>query len=170
MTIPILYAWTGTAMEPLKRFHNAVNALFVIGQVYNLEVIEERSSASHRHYFASLHDAWLNLPEDQAERFATSEHLRKFALIKTGFADSRQMVCSSKAEAIRFAAFVRPCDEYALVTVAGQVVTIYTAQSQSTKAMGKKRFQESKDAVLEYVSSLIGVDPRQLAHNAGKAA
>ena len=37
-----------------------------------------------------------------------------------------------------------------------------TAQSQSFRAMGKQRFQESKQAVLDILAELIGVEAKQL--------
>lgn len=162
----LTFEWNGEAMVPMRRFHNLANAEFVVGQYYNMEPIETRSIASHRHYFATLTEAWLNLPEAAASQFRTSEHLRKFALIRTGYADQRSIVCASKAEAQRVAAFVTPMDDYALVLVTEATVTVYTAKSQSLKAMGAKIFAESKDAVLIYVADLIGVAPAELAKRA----
>ena len=68
----------------------------------------------------------------------------------------RSIVASSKAEALRVAAFIRPVDEFAVVTVIEAVVTIYTAKSQNMRAMGKKGFRASADAVLDFVSAMIG--------------
>ncbi len=168
--LPIVCRWTGEAFEPLGRSKKEADAAYVIGEVYRFTRYEERSEASHRHFFASLHEAWTNLPADLSERFPTSERLRKFALIKSGFATQRQLVASSRAEALRLAAFVAPMDEYALVETHGAVVTVWEAESQSMRAMGKKRFAESKDAVLGYCASLIGVAPETLRREAGKAA
>lgn len=170
MASPIIYRWSGEAMEPLARFHNEVNAHFVIGATYELEEVLERSSASHRHYFAVIREAWLNLPERLAERFPDPDHLRKFALIKAGFRDERSIVCSSKAEAQRLAAFVRPMDDYAVVTSSEAVVTVYTAKSQSSKAMGREGFQASKEAVLGVLAEMIGADPTALSRRAKEAA
>ena len=161
-TAPILATWDGDNFQPLRRFRKTCDALFIIGCRYRVQIEEERSAKSHAHFFATLHDLWLSLPDDQAERFQSVEALRKYALIKGGFADSRQFVAASKAEAQRLAAFIRPCDEYALIQVREATVTVWTAQSQSRKAMGAKDFQRSKEAVLEYASSLIGVSPSQL--------
>ena len=61
-------------------------------------------------------------------------------------------------------------DEYAIVTVSGPVVRKFTAKSQSISAMGKKDFQASKQAVLDFLSGSIGVDTGTLAENAGRAA
>jgi len=164
------FRWTGEAMEPVGRFAKTADREFVIGQVYRMAEIEERSAKTHAHYFACLHDAWLNLPEDDQERWPTEDHLRKFALIKCGYADERSIVCSSKAEAQRVAAFIRPIDGFALVAVSECVVRVFTAQSQSMRSMGRDAFQKSKQAVLDYVAGLIGTNAEALAKNAGEAA
>ena len=53
-------------------------------------------------------------------------------------------------------------DEYAIVTVTGSLVTVYTAQSQSYRAMGKDKFQASKQAVLDLIAEMIGVETKKL--------
>lgn len=166
---PALFQWTGEEMRPVRPTQKLCDLQFVVGQVYSMQALERRSAASHRHYFAAIHEAWLNLPEDQAERFPTDEHLRKHALIKVGFSDQRTIVCSSRAEALRVAEFIKPLDGYAIVTVQGAVVYHFTAQSQSMAAMGKETFQRSKDLVLDYIASLIGVTGGELARQ-GEAA
>jgi len=169
-TAPILVTWDGTSFAPLSRFMREVDAHFVIGERYRVSIQEERSQASHSHYFAAVQEAWMNLPEDQAERFPTAEHLRKYALIRAGYRDERSIVCTSKAEAQRVAAFVKPLDSFAVVTVSEAVVRVFTAQSQSTAAMGKKAFQESKSKVLDVLAEMIGVQPETLTKNVGRAA
>lgn len=82
------------------------------------------------------------------------EHLRKYALIRTGHRDERTIVCASKAEARRVAAFVKPLDEFALVLVNEASVSVYTAKSQSLRAMGKTAFQQSKDDVLGFLAQI----------------
>lgn len=170
LTAPLIFRWDGEAMIPWRRFEKLCDKEFVIGEDYRLEVIEERSAKSHNHYWAALTEAWRNLPEEAAERFPTVESLRKFALIKAGFCDSRSIVAGSKAEAQRLAAFIRPADEFAIVTTSEATVTVYTAKSQSMRAMGKADFQKSKDDVLGYVASLIGVHQGDLHRNAKDAA
>lgn len=163
---PFEAIWRDGAFHPLDRYHNTVAAEFGEGECVRLERHEERSGKSHNHFFAALNDAWLNLPEGEAERFPSSEHLRKWALIRAGYRDERTFVAASKAEGERLVAFVKPMDDYAVVVRRDAVVTVYTAKSQSVKAMGKADFQASKDAVLEKVAALIGMQPAQL----GKAA
>lgn len=165
---PILCTFDGESFVP--KHPKIAERLFEAGETYPLVVQEERSHVSHAHYFASLNEAWQNLPEDQAERFPTSEHLRKWCLIKAGFSDLNSIVCSSAAEAQRVAALVKPIDAYAVVIVRGATVQLYTAQSQSMRAMGKEAFQKSKQAVLDIVAPMIGVTPDTLHREAGKAA
>ena len=165
MTI-MLFDWDGDAMVPRSTFKKRCDEEFVVGEIYRLEAREERSINSHRHYFACIHEAWMNLPEQIAEQYASSEHLRKKMLIRCGYADERSIVCASKAEAQRVAAFVKPIDDYAVVTVRDCVVRIYTAQSQSLKAMGKKEFGKSKEAVLDAIAALIDVTPEELRRSA----
>lgn len=155
---PLPCIWTGKAFTPLNaRFEREAAAAFGMGEVVNLAPVEDRSAASHRHYFASINEAWQNLPDDLAERYPTAEHLRKAALIRAGYRDERSFVAASRAEAIRFAAFLRPLDDYALVALSGTVVVVYTAKSQSQRAMGKATFQKSKDDVLNALAAMIGV-------------
>ena len=161
MTI-LPYRWTGEAFEPLPGFRKRADGAFVVGQVYHMEPVEERTARAHRHYFALINEAWQSLPDDFAERFPTPDHLRKFALIKAGFADSRQIVAASKSEARRLAAFIRPMDEYAVVSVSDAVVTVWTARSQSTKAMDKATFKASKDGVLAAIEQLLDLEPGAL--------
>lgn len=149
-------------MKPLGRFNRACDKEFAVGALYPMVIAEQRSSNSHRHYFASIHEAWMNLREDIAERYPTSEHLRKWALVKAGYADERSIVCGSKAEAQRIGAFIKPMDSFAVVIVKEATVKVFTPQSQSTKAMGRKAFQESKEAVLGIVAELVGVTPQAI--------
>lgn len=170
-TAPILFeAIEDGVLVPVKRFQREAMKRYEAGQTYLIETREERSLASHGHFFASLHECWQNLPENEAERFPSVERLRKWCLIKSGYADERQIVCASKAEAQRVAAFIRPMDEYAIVLASEAVVTVYTAKSQSMRAMGKKDFGESKDAVLSLAWSLVGMQPEEAAPHIGRAA
>ena len=169
--IPILCEWTGNAMIPLgPTWARRADVQWVVGEKYRIEIRQERSSESHAHFFAALNEAWKNLPEELTEQFPTVEHMRKRALIKAGFRDERSIVCASKAEAQRVAAFIRPLDEYAFVLVRDNVVIHLTAKSQSSRAMDKATFEESKRAVLDIVAKMVGVTTGQLEKNAGASA
>lgn len=170
MGAPLPYRWTGEAWEPLQGFRRRADAEFVIGDVSHLEVVERRSEKSHNHYFAAIADAWRSLPEDLVEQFATPEHLRRRALIATGWRDQTSIVASSKAEARRLAAFIRPIDEFSVVAVNECVVVRMTAKSQSLKAMGAKDFQASKTDVLDWIAGQIGTTRDTLVRSAGRMA
>ena len=164
---PILFRWDGEAMVPASQYWaKRADQSFVVGEHYKLVEHHDRSQSSHNHYFACLAEAWQTLPEHLLEEYPTVEHLRKKMLIRCGYADERSIVCASKAEAQRVAAFIKPMDSYAIVTVREAVVRVYTAQSQAMKAMGAKVFQESKTKVLDAVADLLGVERDQL----GRAA
>jgi hypothetical protein len=167
-TIPA--RWTGDGFAPMGRWAQKCNEQFVVGEIYNVEEVTERSMRSHSHYFVSVNEAWKNLPEDMMDEFPTATHLRKRGLIRCGYADQRQFVASSKAEALRMSSFIKPTDEYAVISVRECVVTVWTAQSQKLRAMGREEFQRSKDDVLTWVASLCGVTPSALAKNAREAA
>lgn len=143
------------AVAPSAR--RLADKLYHIGERYTLDPQELRNMAAHRAYFASINEAWANLPDDAAERLPSAEHLRKFCLIKTGHRDERSVVCGSKAEAARVAAFIRPMDDFALVLVDGATVSVFTAKSQSMRAMGKATFERSKADVLGYLDQVLGV-------------
>lgn len=167
---PILMAWDGEALHPVSAYWaKRADQQWVVGERYLIETQHERSAASHRHYFAALHEAFMNLPEHIAAGFPTVEHLRKRALISTGYRDERSIVAASKAEALRLAAFVRPLDDTAFVSISGTTVAVMTAKSQSMRAMGKAEFQRSKDDVLNFVASLIGIS-RETLESTGRAA
>lgn len=168
---PISCYWNGEALAPTNSvWKRRAAERLAEGEIYSVEVREMRSLASHNHYFASIAEAHANLPEEMAERWATPDHLRRYALIHAGYRDERSFACASKAEAVRIAAFVRPMDDYAVVVVRESVVIVLTAKSQSMKAMGKAEFQKSKDAVLDYVAGLIGTDATTLNQNVDTAA
>ena len=163
MPQPIAYRWTGEVMLPLPRFTQACASQFVAGQVYRLKPDLERSPESHGHYFVCVHAAFDNLPEAFSDRFASVDHLRKWCLIKAGYRDDRTFVAPSPADARRLAAFVAPLDEFAVVIVEGNLVSVLTAKSQKLRrsgddGMGKDEFEASKEAVLRECSRIIGVD------------
>lgn len=159
---PLAFQWDGEVMKPLNA--RRADAFYTVGMRYVMEPVNQRSDATHKHEFAWLREAWMSLPEHLADlpHCASPEHLRKWALIRAGYSDSHTIVCSSKAEAIRVAAFIRPIDEFAVVVAMGATVTRYTAKSQSKRAMGAKDFQESKTAIMEVIAKMLGVEPGQL--------
>lgn len=169
---PVLCRWNGHAFEPEGDYHLRRAAEdYEHDQVVRLAPVEERSSASHRHQFAWLKTAWESLPERYAgEPWAQSpEHLRKYALIRTGFATTVETVCDSNATAMRVATMARSLDEYAVAEVDGRVIRVHRARSQSNRAMNKQDFEASKAAILNFIAGLIEVDPETLARQSEAA-
>lgn len=152
----------GGAIVPIGRHAENLTE----GEIVFVTIDRDRSDASHRHEFAWLRSAWESLPEAMAgEPFAASpEHLRKYALIQCGYCDVREVAVGDDDDAKRVRAFIGPLvDRYALIGGSGPVVRIYTARSQSRKAMGAKEFQESKTRIMDYIAGLLGVTAGELA-------
>jgi hypothetical protein len=147
----------------------AARELMNEGDTVLVQIDHPRSQSTHRHQWAELRDAWTHLPEAvQAMPWAaTPETMRKHALIVCGFANTSAIDCGSAPAAQRVApvlmAEATRGHGYAIVSLRGPVVTLATPESQSMRAMGGKRFQESKSAVLAWVAQQIGVTPEQLA-------
>lgn len=164
MTSPVSCVWTGRAFEPISaRFLKLADEQHGVGEVVNLAPVEDRSAASHRQFFASINEAWQNLPEHLAARYPTAESLRHAALNRAGYCDVETFVASSKAEALRLAAFLRSgVRDGVEVVVNGSAITRLTPHSQSMRAMGKATFEASKEAVLNAIAGLIGVTTQDL--------
>lgn len=159
MDAPIQFQWAGDAMVPVSPFwQKRADQAFVVGERYQLVEQHDRSVNSHRHFFATIRDAHGNLPDELLDQYPTPEHLRKRALVMKGYRDERSIVCKTAAEALRIAAFIKPMDDFAVVTVRDAVIRVWTAKSQSVKAMGAKEFQASKQDVLDFCDDLLGVE------------
>lgn len=165
---PIMFAWDGEAMVPASRYWvHQCDKQFVVGEKYRLVEENERSSPSHRHEFAFVKQAWESLPDELYADYPSPEHLRKHGLIRKGFCTMKQYPCPTRAEAERLRVSLKEnVDEYAIVVLDEKrpIVSVLTAESQSYRAMGKARFQESKTALLEFIGDLLGVDPATLAN------
>src|SRR5215831_6149466 len=121
------------------------------------EIDENRSKESHRHFFGRLHEYWQNLPEHLGDRFPTEESLRHWALIKAGYRNETHIVADSKREVSRIALLADQMNPYSVVLIDGLSVSIFTAKSQTRKAMLKQEFEQSKADVLRVCAELCGV-------------
>jgi len=167
--IPVVFTWNGQAMIPLGRFSQVCERQFKLADRYRLDLVNDRTGRSERHYFDFLDEVWAQLPEKYGDRWPTREHLRKWALIFTGYCDQTHYAAKSPEEAERVAAFMQADDEFAVVTIDDNVVIRAVAKSQARTAMGHKEFQASKTAVMDYVSSLIpGVTQEDIHSYAGR--
>ncbi len=131
------------------------------GEIVTVTLEHQRSDRTHNHQFAEISEMWRTLPEWLADKpfAASADALRKHALIKTGYTNVETIVTDSAASAERVAAYVgnlaRQAHGYCIVSTDKRVVMVATPHSQSRKAMGAKRFQESKTAVLGWIGALL---------------
>jgi hypothetical protein len=168
--ITLTYDGAGRFSAPTKWWQDFGDRYYTRGERYNLVPHNARSRASHNHYFAALHEAWQNLPTEWALLFPTAEHLRKYALVKTGWCNIQAFAMAAPKEAHELQKVLKAYDEFSVVTARENVVTKATAMSQSEKAMGKDDFAKSKDDVLAVISAMIGTDVKTLTSNAGNSA
>ena len=152
-TLPMLYEGNG-----LFRCLHPKRVKLDVGAVHGWQMAENRSSQSHRHFFAIINEAWKNLPEDMGDDFPSPEHLRKWALIKAGFCSETRIACANNSEAMTLATKAKAMDKYSIVAIDGKAVTIWTADSQRRDAMGRQAFQEAKERALHIISNLLGTD------------
>lgn len=129
---------------------------YVIGAKYALVEHSERSAKSHAHYFAQIKEYWQTLPEALADEYPTAEHLRKKALIRTGYATHTDFTLDTERDAITFAGAMAVMDEYCVVDVKKRVVRRWQARSQNYRSMNREEFQASKQAVIDYIDRLLG--------------
>lgn len=166
----IFYTWADGAWRPLPRFASVCEEEFSAGEVRQLEVVQPRSRESHDHFFACLHEAWLQLPELFEREFTNETKFRKWLLIEAGYCDETRFAFATPEEAQRFAAFCAGLDEYARIEIVGNFVSIRKARSQSKKAMGNRVFQDSKQKVFDVYHKLTGIDPADIKRNVERAA
>ncbi len=167
---PVAFVWSGREMVPLDRFRRLAERQYHAGQEYVLIDHKGRSEESHRHYFASLRKGWENLREEDAKRYPSPEYLRKWCLVKEGYADQTDHVCEDEESAAKMIVLIRKLDPYAVITRSHRVLTIWTAQSQDHASMGHQVFQESKTKVLERIAHMCGISMKELTDNAKENA
>ena len=156
--------WNGEALLPVGHYGlSAAREQMQPGDTVIVEIDHPRSPNTHKHQFAEIADAWQHLPENiQDKPWAVNpETLRKYALIVTGYRNTYQIDCGNSRGAERVGVALQAAEAgkhgFAIAQVKGPVVTVWTPESQSMRAMGGNRFQESKSKVLEWVADLIGV-------------
>lgn len=161
MSGEITYTWTDDgAFVPLPRFA-AECAQFVVGGRYRLAAIEERSKRTHDHFMAQVEDMWGTLPEYLTMRWPSPEHLRKWALICSGFCHQTEYAMSTPEDAARLDRAIRAQDEYAIVLVRDSTAIVFTAKTQrlirNGGEMDRKEFQASKQAVFDVIGRQLDV-------------
>lgn len=167
---PVAFEWTpDQVMKPEVRFLPLCDRQYVVHEIYVLVPFEQRSTRAHNHLFAVLNDAWENLPEQWAQRFPSAEHLRKWLLVKAGHATHAQFNFDTPKDAMTFARGLRRYDEYAIISVSGTSVDVWTAKSISRRAVPTKdEFQRIKNNVLDGVELLTGNSRQEIEREASQ--
>lgn len=166
----VVFTWDGDVMIPLPRFRDLCNKQFVVHEEYPLSIVENRSLASHNHYFAALNEGWQNLNEQDAKRFPTPETLRAWCLVECGYCTDTRYVMDTPKDAKSMGLLLRKLSPLAVITIKGNIVVHYEAESQSAAAMKKERFEASKAEVLALVASMSRTTVAELKKNAGRSA
>ncbi len=156
--LPFFWDAEDCCMRPMANYRDTARKNYVDQQQYLMEEAEERSTVSHRHFFACIRKAWNSLPEDKQDEYPSTEHLRKRALIKCKFYNLKIYTCADAAHANELAGIIQAIDEFALIIVSDDVVKIYTARSVAPSKMKPEEFQRAKEAVLWLLSDMIGTD------------
>ena len=142
------------------------------GELVMVTIERGRSEASHKHQFAWVKDAWLNLPEADAFQpwAASPETLRKHALCQTGFFKQAVIDCGddkiARAVAKEMLEARQASEGYAHAVVRDGVAVVRWPESQKRKIMGGERFQQSKTAIMDWIAGRIGCAPEELQRGA----
>lgn len=163
-----IFVWDGDAMIPLPRFKRLCDQLYAVHEEYPLVVLENRSQASHNHYFAALAEAHANLAEEYARKYPTPEHMRSSALVEEGYCTETDHVLDTPKDAKAFAIMLRRAAPYSIIKISGSVVKEFQPVSQSRAAMKKQPFEDSKAAVLARVAAWSRTTPAQLNREADR--
>jgi hypothetical protein len=116
-----------------------------------------------RRFFAHLReDVWGSLKEEHVRRFPSPEILRKHALIAVGHCDVRTVVAGSRSAAPDLAKAFEAMDSYAIVTVQGDVITIYQAKSMARRFLLKPQFNDVAEKVWTWIYQQTGIDGRMI--------
>lgn len=163
--------WDGGALVPdgnaaTAALHDHLGA----GEVLYVDIDPERSKRSHGHQFAFVRRAWATLPEHLTGQpwAATPDTLRKYALIRTGYCKTELVAVGSAERALRVVSAMKAAlradeDEgFSVVEASGPVVMIFRPETQKLRAMGHDRFQESKQAIGEWLAALLGVPVEEM--------
>ena len=165
---PAMFTWTDDeVMKPHARFLPLCQRQFVVGEDYALTIFEQRSTRAHNRLFAAIGNLWENLPEGWAQRFPTSEHLRKWLLVRAGHAVHADYVMDTPRDAMMLARGLRRADEYAVIKVSRNVVEVWTAKSISRAAVPtKQEFMEISDRVLDGIEMISENTREEIEHEA----
>lgn len=153
------------AMVPDGRFKALCDRQFSLDEGYALGPVDNVANASRGGFFASVKEAWNNLPEDD-ERFPSPEHLRKRALVAAGWAFHSQEVWDTERDARKHVISLRKHDEYAIIKPSGTVVDVWVAKSIAHGQITADEWKVVKPRALDWIAAQINVARTELERHA----
>lgn len=146
-------------LRPLARFEQFCADM--VGKRIILNIAEPQNERKRAMFHATLRDIYANLRDDISDDFLDYDHFRYWCEIKKGYATQQDFVCKSEGEAQRLLTFLRAAgDKYTIFDVSGRVIRKWTAESTQRGRMRGERLNQLIDDVLDFASSLIGVQSR----------
>jgi len=160
--VRLRYEGAGDFATTAVSVRDLLDRKLVAGEHYRIDIYNERSEAFHNKYFATIAEAWLNLPDPWDSILPSPKHLRKYALIKAGWCDVVTLPLKSASDAIAAVSALKLLDSYCLAVPSKNVVTVYKARSQRRAFQDAASFHETAHKVFDVIASIIGVDPLTL--------
>lgn len=137
--------------------------------------MKHRSAKDHGAFWRVAQRAFDNWPENHPARPASKENLIGWILIEVGCSEHRDIedIDPSNPDEIRLAkAIVRATYELSERTIhcmrifplPPNHIRIYVPQSLSYQLAGKRKYEEARAKVYEYIETTLGVKVEQLMH------
>jgi hypothetical protein len=165
MQVDLAYRGNGTFAVTDDASYALVNQKFGQGQVIRFSHDEQRSDEEHKFWFAVVRACWKSLPDKaRRERWPNAEYLRKWLLVKAGHCRKMDVVCDNSRDIPHIINTARFIDKYSVIKVdriAG-VVSIFIAESQEYKVMGKEKFQAVTTLCLHILAEIMGCSPADI--------
>lgn len=155
----------GEAFRPLDKFMPEVRRTYATGSLVVIDADYPENMAANRAYHAEIRALWQNLPETLDVHYPRPDHLRKRALIKTGYYTANSVALKTAEEARVVAGIMKPLDEFSVVIVRDNVIRIFRPRSQRLRhndedavKMDADELRQSRKDVLEFCRKIVGVN------------
>lgn len=168
--INLIYEGRGKFHATSTYWEKRCDELFADGEQVLMHEDKERSSPSHRQFFAVLNDAYANLPEIEAKQYPTKEIFRGMLLIEAGHFMERRFCAETANEAERIATFLKSDDRVQVIVVQDTWVVERTPVSQSFDKMDHTTFQKVRDDIIAMCADKLGITVEELMTHGGHAA
>lgn len=151
----LTFIWTedGT-MKPIPSQLAVAQKRFKVGESYRFRPDRIKGRGG---FFKKVKELWEQLPEQYGARWKTPDALRHAVMIELGYCDHQDFVLDDQKAALRLASYMRQNDPYCVVKVRDNVVTRWSAWSQSPDHMTEQQFYDINIPILDYIRAMIGL-------------